>query len=257
MAYGYPLGKARAALAFDGGRITVEQGQVETPAGTVFARGSFDQATEAMNFTVLAPALALAADPLRRVLGGELAGTMSVEAAASGTLSQPQATVSIRGRDLALQGRSLGQQGETTAVATWDGQRLDVRGSLLGLAAFQGNGRLDRQGADVAIDLRSDNLGTLARALSPQPLPEFTGSLVGTTALAADFGAGTWHAAIQLPDLRLQYQGRTVASKEPVVVEIRSGARRRQVLLSGRARHRERAGRPAARWASRGTRRST
>ncbi len=220
VAYGYPLGKARAAIAFDGGQITVEQGAVETPAGTVFARGSFDQTTEAMNFTVLAPALALAADPLRRVLGGELAGTMSVEAAASGTLRQPQATVSIRGRDLALQGRSLGQQGETTAVATWDGQRLDVRGSLLGLASFQGNGRLDRQGADVAIDLRSDNLGTLARALVAQPLPDFTGSLVGTTALTADFGAGSWHAAIRLPDLRLQYQGRTVASKEPVVAEL-------------------------------------
>jgi translocation and assembly module TamB len=105
-------------------------------------------------------------------------------------------------------------------VATWDGQRLDVRGSLLGLASFQGNGRLDRQGADVAIDLRSDNLGTLARALVAQPLPDFTGSLVGTTALTADFGAGTWHAAIRLPDLRLQYQGRTVASKEPVVAEL-------------------------------------
>ncbi|MEO6195748.1 MAG: translocation/assembly module TamB domain-containing protein [Thermoanaerobaculia bacterium] len=220
VAYGYPLGKARAAIAFNGGQITVEQGQVETPAGTVFARGSFDQATEAMNFTVMAPALALAAEPLRGVLGGELAGTMSVEAAASGTLRQPRATVSIRGRDLALQGRSLGQQGETTAVATWDGQRLDVRGSLLGLASFQGNGRLDRQGADVAIDLRSDNLGTLARAFSPQPLPEFTGSLVGTTALTADFNAGTWHAALRLPDLRLQYQGRTVASKEPVVVDL-------------------------------------
>ncbi|HTG36218.1 MAG TPA: translocation/assembly module TamB domain-containing protein [Thermoanaerobaculia bacterium] len=220
VAYGYPLGKARAAIAFNGGQITVEQGQVETPAGTVFARGSFDQATEAMNFTVLAPALALAAAPLRAVLGGELAGTMSVEAAASGTLRQPQATVSIRGRDLALQGRSLGQQGETTAVATWDGQRLDVRGSLLGLASFQGNGRLDRQGADVAIDLRSDNLGTLARAFSPQPLPDFTGSLVGTTALTADFGAGTWHAAVRLPDLRLQYQGRTIASKEPVLAEL-------------------------------------
>ena len=72
----------------------------------------------------------------------------------------------------------------------------------------------------MAIDLRSDNLGTLARALVAQPLPDFTGSLVGTTALTADFGAGTWHAAIRLPDLRLQYQGRTVASKEPVVAEL-------------------------------------
>jgi translocation and assembly module TamB len=221
-AYGYPVGKARAVGAFDGGHVTIEQGQVETPAGTVFAHGTFDQPTGGMNLTLLAPALSLGADPFRRVLADQLTGTMSVEAAASGTLSQPQATVSIRGRDLALQGRPLGQQGETTAVATWDGQRVDVRGSLLGLASFQGNGRLDRKGADVAVDLRSDQLGALARALSPQPLPDFTGSFLGTTTLAADFDAGTFKAGVRLADLRLQYQGRTVASREPVVVDLSS-----------------------------------
>jgi translocation and assembly module TamB len=221
-AYGYPLGKARAVGAFDGGHVTIEQGQVETPAGTVFAHGTFDQPTGGMNLTLLAPALALGDEPLRRFLGGDLTGTMSVEAAASGTLSQPRATVSIRGRDLALQGRPLGQQGETAAVATWDGQRVEVRGSLLGLASFQGNGRLDRRGAEVAIDLRGDQLGALARALSPQPLPDFTGSFLGTTTLAADFGAGTFHAGVRLADLRLQYQGRTVASREPVEVDLSS-----------------------------------
>ncbi|HET9212469.1 MAG TPA: translocation/assembly module TamB domain-containing protein [Thermoanaerobaculia bacterium] len=221
-AHGYPVGKVRAIGTFEGGHITIEQGQVETPAGTVFARGTFDQPTGGMNLTLLAPALALAADPFRRVLGGDLTGTVSVEAAASGTLSQPRATVSIRGRDLALQGRPLGQQGETTAVATWDGQRVDVRGSLLGLAAFQGNGRLDRRGADLSVDLRSGQLGALARALSPRPLPDFTGSFLGTVALAADFNAGTFHAGVRLADLRLQYQGRTVASREPVAVDLSS-----------------------------------
>jgi hypothetical protein len=221
-AYGYPVGKARAVGSFEGGHITIEQGQVETPAGTVFARGTFDQPTGGMNLTLLAPALALGADPLKRFLGSELTGTVSVEAAASGTLSQPQATVSVRGRDLALEGRLLGQQGETSAVATWDGRRVDLRGSLLGLASFQGNGRLDRQGADLSVDLRSDQLGALARALAAQPLPDFTGSVLGTTTLAADFAAGTFHAGVRLADLRLQYQGRTVASREPVVAEISS-----------------------------------
>jgi translocation and assembly module TamB len=221
-AYGYPVGKARAVGSFEGGHVTIEQGQMETPAGTVFAHGTFDQPTGGMNLTLLAPALSLGADPFRRVLGGELTGTMSVEAAASGTLSQPRATVSVRGRDLVLAGRPLGRQGETSAVATWDGQRVDVRGSLLGLAAFQGNGRLDRRGADVAVDLRSDQLGALARALVAQPLPDFTGSLQGTAALAADFGAGTFHAGVRLADLRLQYRGRTVASREPVVVDLSS-----------------------------------
>jgi len=224
VAFGAPLGRARAAVAFDGGHVTVQQGQIEMPAGTVFVQGSFDQATEAMSLTVMAPSLSLAAEPFTRYLGGDLTGRMSVEAAASGTLREPRATVSVRGRDLVLQGRPLGQQGETVVQATWDGRRVDVLGSLLGLASFQGGGRLDRQGADLAIDLRSDQLGVLARALSPRPLPEFTGSFVGAATLAADFGARTYRAGLQLADLRLQYQGRTIASREPVVAELTSGA---------------------------------
>ena len=220
VAFGAPLGRARAAVAFDGGRITVQQGQIEMPAGTLFAQGSFDQATEAMSLTVMAPSLSLAAEPLARYLGGDLTGRMSVEAAASGTLREPRATVAVRGQDLAFQGRPLGQQGETTVQATWDGRRVDVLGSLLGLASFQGGGRLDRAGADLAIDLRSDQLGVLARAFSPRPLPEFTGSFVGAATLAADFGARTYRAGLHLADLRLQYHGRTIASREPVVAEL-------------------------------------
>ncbi len=219
-AWGVPLGRARAALAFNGGRITVERGQLEMPAGTVFAEGSFDQTTEAMSLTVLAPSLSLSAQPFRRYLGGDLTGRMSVEAAASGTLREPRATVAVRGQDLVFQGRTLGQQGDTTVQATWNGRRVDVLGSLLGLASFEGGGRLDRQGAEVAIDLRSDQLGMLARALSPQPLPDFTGSFVGAASLAADFQSGTYRADLQLADLQLQYLGRTIVSREPVMAEI-------------------------------------
>jgi TamB, inner membrane protein subunit of TAM complex len=220
VAFGAPLGRARGAVAFDGGQITVQQGQIEMPAGTVFAQGSFDQATEAMSLTVMAPSLSLAAEPFVRYLGGDLSGRMSVEAAASGTLREPRATLAVRGQDLVFQGRVLERQGDTSAQATWGGRRVDVRGSLLGLASFQGGGRLDRQGADVAIDLRSDQLGVLARAFSPRPLPEFTGSFVGAATLGADFGAGTYRAGLQLADLRLQYEGRTIASREPVAAEL-------------------------------------
>ncbi|HEY4564357.1 MAG TPA: AsmA family protein, partial [Thermoanaerobaculia bacterium] len=58
-AYGYPLRQVRAVGTFDGGHVTIEQGQVETPAGTVFAHGTFDQPTGGMSLTLLAPALAL------------------------------------------------------------------------------------------------------------------------------------------------------------------------------------------------------
>lgn len=220
---GVPLGRARAVANFDGGRMTVEQGQIETPAGLIYAQGSFDQTTEALSFSVLAPSLSLAEEPFRRYLGGpgsDLTGRMTVRATASGTLQSPQAAVSILGRDLVLQGRPIGEQGETQVVATWDGQRVDVQGSLLGLASFEGGGRLNRQGAGVSLDFQSDNLGTLARALSPQPLPDLNGSFVGMASLDADFAAGTWQAGAHLADLRVQYEGHTIANREPVVVAV-------------------------------------
>ena len=217
---GNRIGRARADVDFDGGRIAVERALVETPGGSILGRGSFDQATEAFDFTVDAPSLSLAAEPFRGWLNGELTGQVVVAASGTGTLARPQVTASVRGSDLVLRGRRLGEGGETGVLASWNGERVDVRGSLLGLANFEGGGRLDRQGADVAIDVRTDKLGMLARLASPQPLPEFTGSLVGTLGVTADFSASSYQAALRLADLRLQYEGHTIASLEPVVIEL-------------------------------------
>ncbi len=222
---GFAVGKAKAVASFANGHFTVQEGQVEMPAGIAIVRGSYDQATESFDATLTAPGLSLAAAPFREPLGGALTGRVSVDAAASGTLDQPKAMVSIRGRDLALDGRPMteqtGQQGETQLVATWTGEHLDVQGSLLGMATFQGGGRLDRKGADLGVDLRSDNLGPLARAFSRQSLPpDLNGSLVGTVGLGANFGSGAYRAAVRLSDLRLHYQGHDISSREPVVAEI-------------------------------------
>ena len=232
---GNRIGRVRADVGFDSGRITIERALVETPAGSVLGRGSFDQATEAFDVTVDAPSLSLAAEPFRGWLNGELTGQVTVAASGTGTLARPQVTASVRGSDLALRGRPLGQGGETSVLATWSGERVDVRGSLLGLASFEGGGRLDQEGADVAIDLRTDNLGVLARLASPQPLPEFTGSLLGTLGLTADFSAGSWQADLRLADLRAQYQGHTIANLEPVVVEMTPERVRVRSLYLGEA----------------------
>jgi hypothetical protein len=218
---GIAVGKARLVASYANGHFAVQEGQVEMPAGIAVVRGSYDETTQGFEATLTAPGLSLAAAPFRDPLGGALTGRVSVDAAASGTLDQPKAMVSIRGRDLALDGTAVSpQQGDTQVVATWTGERLDVQGSLLGLASFQGGGRLDRKGADLAIDVHSDNLGTLARAFSPQPLPDLNGSLVGTVGLGANFGSKVYRAAVRLSDLRLQYQGHDIASREPVVAEV-------------------------------------
>jgi translocation and assembly module TamB len=218
---GFAVGKAKLVASYVNGHFAVQEGQVEMPAGVAVVRGSYDETTRAFDATLTAPGLSLAAAPFRDPLGGALTGRVSVDAAASGTLDQPKAMLSIRGLDLALEGTAASrQQGDTQMVATWTGERLDVQGSLLGLASFQGGGRLDRKGADLAIDVHSDDLGQLARAFSPQPLPDLNGSLVGTVGLGANFASKVYRAAIRLSDLRLRYQGHDIASREPVVAEV-------------------------------------
>jgi translocation and assembly module TamB len=216
---GHRIGRARADVAFNGGHIVIEQALIQGPAGSVLTRGSFDQATEAFDFTLDAPALALAQEPLRGLLP-DLAGRMEVAASGSGTLARPELTVSVRGRELAFRGRPIDGDGATQILATWSGAAVQVEGSLLGLASFSGGGRLDREGADVNLDLRSDRLGAVARLVSPRPLPDFSGSLAGTLEVAADFSESAYRGVVRLPELRLQSEGRTISNLETVVVEL-------------------------------------
>jgi uncharacterized protein involved in outer membrane biogenesis len=227
---GVRLHRVRGDVTFDAGNVRVERGVVETPAGSVLVQGGLDQVTERLDLTVDAPALSLAAAPLSELTGDQLAGRLSLAAAVSGTLARPQATVELKSSGLALSGRTIGDAGAAQALLSWDGETVHATGSFLGLATFEGGGRLDlRRGADLALDLRSDKLGALARLASPQPLPEFTGSLLGTLGFTADFPARAYHGELRLVDLRAQFQGRTIANKEPVVavltpagVEVRS-----------------------------------
>jgi hypothetical protein len=220
---GNPAGQARATVSFDEGRVLVERAVLQTPAGSILARGTFDQPTGALDLTLDAPSLSLAAEPFRTLLNGQLAGQVTVAGAASGTLENPAAMVTVTGRSLALRGRPLGGDRETRLTATLNGEALEVNGSLLGLATFQGGGTLSQEGADVALDVRSDDLGTLARLLSPQPIPDFTGSLLGSLGLEADFSASDYQAELRLADLRLTYEGRTINNLEPVVAELTPG----------------------------------
>lgn len=217
---GNPAGQARATLSFDEGQVLVERAVLQTPAGSILARGTWDQPTGALDVTLDAPSLSLADEPFRTLLNGQLAGQVTVAGAASGTLEDPRAMVTVIGRNLALRGRPLGGDRETRLTATLNEEALEVNGSLLGLATFQGGGTLSREEVDVALDVRSDDLGTLAELLSPQPLPDFTGSLLGTLGLEADFSASDYRAVLRLADLRLTYEGRTITNLEPVVAEL-------------------------------------
>ncbi|HWM92322.1 MAG TPA: translocation/assembly module TamB domain-containing protein [Thermoanaerobaculia bacterium] len=214
------LGELQAGIAFQGKQVRIERAVVQAAAGTVLVAGTFDTETKAMDLTVDAPELSLAADPFRDLLGGEVNGLAALTAVIGGTLDRPEGIASLRGNNLVLAGRALGEAGTAQAVATWDGESLTATGSLLGLASFEGGGRLTLEEADLRFDIQSADLGTLIRIASPRAVPEITGSLAGSIGFASDFAQGTWRGELVLSDLRAQYQNHTIANREPVRVEL-------------------------------------
>jgi hypothetical protein len=219
---GVDVGRLQSGISFQGSRVLIDHAVGQTPAGTVLVSGSFDTESKAVNLTVDAPELSLAAQPFRDLLG-DVSGQASVAAVIGGTLDRPSGKATVRGTRLAVAGRPLGQAGEAQAGATWDGETLTASGSLLGLASFEGGGRLTPEAADLRFDIRSDNLGELARIVSPQPLPQLAGSFSGSVGLTSNFETGTYRAELVLADLRAEYQGHAVANREPVVVDLTSG----------------------------------
>lgn len=224
------LGRVQADVTFAGSQVRVNRAVALTAAGNVLVTGAFDGTPGrpgggTLDFTIDAPSLSLTADPFREALGGRLGGQVSVAAVIGGTLERPEATVRVLGSGLELAGRALGENGRSgtaQALVAWDGESLRATGSLLGLISFDGGGRLDRERADLAFDVRSDELAALARLASPQPVPEFQGSFLGTLAFGADFSRGVWQGELRLADLRAQYEGHTIANLEPVVMALSS-----------------------------------
>jgi len=228
---GTAIGRTHGSLDFEGPRVRITQALTETPAGNILVTGTYDgtpgrEGGGSLDFTLDAPQLSLAAEPFRGALGDRLTGRVSVAAVVGGTVDRPDATVRVFGTGLSVAGHALtGGEGETgngnaQALLSWDGRSLQATGSLLGLISFDGGGRLDSEHADLAFDVRSDALGTLARLASPRQSPDIKGSFLGTLGFTADFPRQEWRGQLRLADLRMQYQDRTIANVEPVVLDL-------------------------------------
>jgi len=226
---GYALGRGSAAVAFAGTSIVVERADLDLPAGRVHAAGSFDPPSKAFSLHLDAPSLALARPPMAGLVSGLVSGlgtadgAVSVVATASGTLDRPRAILTVKGHGLAVAGRRLGEAGDVTFAADWDGGRVEAKGELPGLATLAGGGRLDRRGADLAFDVASGNLPGLARLAAGRPLPAFTGGFAGRAMLAADFAARRYDASVALSDLHAELEGRRIQNIEPVVLALEPG----------------------------------
>jgi hypothetical protein len=226
---GVRIGHAKGLVGFDNSRVTVEGGLVESTAGKVLVRGSWERQSGGLDFTVDAPDLSLAAEPIAGFLRPGVAGRLTLMAALGGTALHPQATASLRASGLTVDGHALTPPsggraaGETQVLLTWDGETVHASGGLPGLLIVEGGGRLDRNGAAVDFTVASSDLGTLATLASPKPLPRFTGAFTGDLSVRAELAPRTVSAELRLADLRAEYQGKRLANREPVVLALRSG----------------------------------
>lgn len=215
-----PVGQLHAAVQFNGDDVAVDEATIRSGAGNLALRGTIRGASKTIDFTLDAPALSLAGEPLRGWLGGDFGGRCEVAATATGTLDKPRVSASIRGSGLTFRGSSVDHGEETHLVAEWDGERVSLEGELLGLARLHGGGRLDRQGAGMAFDVSTERLDEVVRLAVEQQIPEFSSSLLGTAALDADFQDKDFHAVVRLADLKLGYRGHAIRNLEPVVVDV-------------------------------------
>ncbi len=224
---GQTLGRAMAEARFAGPNVEIAAATIGGPAGLLSARGTIDRANERLNLAIEAPALDLAQEPLRSILGGDLSGRAALHATVVGTFDAPDARLTLRAIELAFAGRPLGAGGASQLIAEWDGSQVTAQGSLVGLATFRGGGRLDTRGADAKFDLSSRNLAGLLGIAGVEVAPTFTGGFQGRAALSGEFAADTFGAEVTLDQLDATFDSivapsgrRTVRNLEPVVVRL-------------------------------------
>lgn len=221
---GLSFSRVTGDVTFDGDRVNIERAAAESPAGVLLARGSFSQGDAEngrLDLMVDAPVLALDEEPLVGLLPSDLKGELSFQATVAGTMERPEVRALATMRRLAVAGRPLGED-QAQLEGTWNGETLTASGRLGELLLLEGGGRLDRRGSALSFDVRSSDLEGLVSLAAPAPLPELSGSLLGTVEVDADFEAQTFETRLRLADLRGEYRGLKLVNREPVEVRLGS-----------------------------------
>ncbi len=220
-AFGVPADRLAAKLDFGSGGTMVERLSLAAAAGELFVAGSLGVGEAApLDFTISSTGLDLEREPFAGLLGGPLRGRLELAGRLGGTWVEPALAATMSGTELALGERSLGEAGSARLALAWQQGQLRVDGGLLGLLAIEGGGRLDANGADVTLDLASDDLATLAQLASEEPLPLVPGHLRGELVARGEWNEASGLAiAFDASELAFEVGERHVALLEPVRVE--------------------------------------
>ncbi|MCG8463065.1 MAG: translocation/assembly module TamB domain-containing protein, partial [Holophagales bacterium] len=178
----------------------------------------------------------------RRDLDAEVA----LEGRLGGTWNAPELELEARVLELVVGGRQPRIE-PARLLARWDGEDLQLDGGL-GSASLVGGGRLDADGAELVLELTSDELGELL-GLGLSQAEALGGEGRGRLRLTADWSGGPGEvdaeAALDLEALELRLDGRRLEVAETatltlgtdglrvVGLELREGASHSRIRLEG------------------------
>jgi autotransporter translocation and assembly factor TamB len=223
---GIRLSGVRGRVRLAGTRVEVEHLEAAAPAGVVVAQGTWDRATGEVSLRLAADDVALGEPPLDELVPADLAGRADLLVTIGGNLEEPRVEMRLAARELRLEDRPLGDQGNAVLTALWNGEAVVARGSLLGLVFFDGGGALTRRAADVTFEVQSGDLGGLVQLFSEAGIAgDLDGSFRGRVVVAGPLDRpGGPDASLRLESLAARYQGQWIEALEPVEVRYRPGA---------------------------------
>ncbi len=217
-------------LEFDPGEFRFARVEAATPAGGVRMSGSLERASGALGLELESDPLDLARAPLSGLLPGA-SGRVELAGRVGGEIERPRLDGELVWSDVALGGPVAA--GPATTRVVWEGERLELSGSLPGVTRIAGGGRLDRQGFAVEVELAMEELGSALAAIDLPPARELSGSLGGTLTASGTFGVpAETEIAVELDHLELSAGLASPAAArdtlalraaEPVILRLREG----------------------------------
>ncbi|MEZ5333409.1 MAG: translocation/assembly module TamB domain-containing protein, partial [Thermoanaerobaculia bacterium] len=217
---GVPLDHLAVDLGLRAGTVDVREIRAVAPAGEAILSGSLG---ETLDLELAATDLSLAADPFAALAPGPLEGSLDLRADIGGTVERPEVVASVEGRQLALGAQALGGDGSARLDLRWSEGRATIDGTLLGLVGVSGEGDVDPERFDLALDLSTDRVATLVELATGTAYPELAGAVTGRLGASGSWSGEDLEATLTGDALSVSWGGHELHLLEPYRLALAGG----------------------------------
>lgn len=206
------LDEVAGRLSWDRDALRFHELDLRAESGTVSGQGTYNWTLGEVDVALASSALELSAAPLSEYLPrSDIGGAVEVAARIQGQMARPRVEVQVDADGIALGGRVLAARPSHLTLVSADG-RWQADGRLLDMVTVSGGGRLDREGADLRLELAGSNLSGLLELISEEPPDGVDGTFAGTLTVAPAEG----RIGLELDELDVELRGRRLTNLEPV-----------------------------------------